>query len=68
VLTAELAARYRSPLSVGVGAVLALWAVAALAVVGGQSVLRWVSMATVRTVTAVALAVLGSFTAWSAFR
>jgi len=68
VLTAELAARYRSPLSVGVGAVLALWAVAAVAVVGGQSVLRWVSMATVRTVTAVALAVLGSFAAWSAFR
>ena len=32
ILTANLAAHYHSPLSVGVGAVLALWAVAGLAV------------------------------------
>jgi Ca2+/H+ antiporter, TMEM165/GDT1 family len=38
--TANLAARYHSPVSVGVGAVLALWAVAALAITGGQQLLR----------------------------
>jgi hypothetical protein len=35
ILTANLAAHYHSPLSVGVGALLAQWAVAALAVIGG---------------------------------
>ena len=55
ILTANLAAHYHDPLSVGVGALLALWAVAALAVVAGQSVLRLVNIATVRIVTAVVL-------------
>ena len=41
ILTANLAAHYHDPLSVAVGAVLALWAVAGLAVVSGQSLLRW---------------------------
>jgi putative Ca2+/H+ antiporter (TMEM165/GDT1 family) len=40
IATASLAARYHDPLSVGVGAVLALWAVAALAIVGGRSLLK----------------------------
>jgi Ca2+/H+ antiporter, TMEM165/GDT1 family len=63
VLTANLAARLHSPLSVAVGAVLALWAVAALAVVGGRGLLRWVKVATIRIVTAVILTGLGLFTA-----
>ncbi len=53
ILTANLAAHYHAPVSVGVGAVLAMWAVAALAVIGGKSVLRFVNIATVRVVTAV---------------
>ncbi len=36
ILTANLAAHYRSPFSVGIGATLALWAVAAIAVIGGR--------------------------------
>ena len=68
ILTANLAARYHDPLSVGVGAVLALWAVAAIAVVGGQSLLRWVDVATVRKVTAVVLVLLALYTAWTAVR
>jgi putative Ca2+/H+ antiporter (TMEM165/GDT1 family) len=36
IVTANLAAKYHSPLSVGVGSLLALWSVAAIAVVGGQ--------------------------------
>jgi Ca2+/H+ antiporter, TMEM165/GDT1 family len=59
LLTANLAARLHSPLSVAVGAVLALWAVAALAVVGGRGLLRWVNVITIRVVTAVLLIGLG---------
>src|SRR5690242_3724432 len=55
ILTANLAAHYHSPLSVGVGATLALWSVAALAVVGGRSMLRYFPVAVVRRVTAVIL-------------
>lgn len=36
IVTANLAAKYHSPLSVGVGSLLALGSVAAIAVVGGQ--------------------------------
>lgn len=59
VLTANLAARLHSPLSVATGALLALWTVAALAVVGGRGLLRWVNVATIRIVTAVILVGLG---------
>jgi putative Ca2+/H+ antiporter (TMEM165/GDT1 family) len=40
IATASLAARFHDPLSVGVGAVLALWAVAALAITGGRGLLK----------------------------
>jgi putative Ca2+/H+ antiporter (TMEM165/GDT1 family) len=55
ILTANLAARTHEPLSVAVGALLALWTVAGLAVVGGQSLLRFVKVETIRIVTAVVL-------------
>ncbi len=66
ILTANLAARYHEPLSVAAGAVLALWAVAALAVIGGQSLLRFVNVVTLRIVTAVILVALAGYTLWSA--
>ncbi len=59
VLTANLAARLHSPFSVAIGSVLALWAVAALAVIGGRGLLRWVNVVTIRIVTAVILTGLG---------
>jgi putative Ca2+/H+ antiporter (TMEM165/GDT1 family) len=68
ILTANLAARYHSPVSVGVGALLALWAVAGIAVVGGQGLLRVVNVMTVRFVTAGVLVVLAGYTAWLAIR
>lgn len=68
ILTANLAARYHSPFSVALGAVAALWAVAGIAVVGGQSLLRFVNIRTVRLVTAVVLVGLAGFAAWEAFR
>ena len=66
ILTANLAAHYHNALSVGVGAVLALWTVAALAVASGQSLLRVINIATVRIVTAVVLAGLAAWAAWAA--
>ena len=58
ILTANLAADYHSAFSVGVGAVAVLWTVAALAVIGGQSLLRLVPIVVVRRVTAAVLVVL----------
>lgn len=55
IITANLAARYHAPLSVGVAAVAALWAVAALAVASGTGLLRVLSIRTLRIVTAVVL-------------
>ena len=66
ILTANLAAKYHSPLSVAVGSVLALWAVAALAVASGQSLLRYVNVATIRKITAVVLVGLAAYTASTA--
>ncbi len=63
VLTANLAARYHSPWSVGLAAVLALWAVAALAVVSGQGLLHLVSIRRARIVTSVVLLVLAGVAA-----
>ena len=66
ILTANLAAHYQSGLSVAVGATAALWCVAALAVVGGQGLLRYVPVAVVRRVTGVVLLMLAGIAAWSA--
>ncbi len=66
ILTATLAARYRDPLAVGIGALLALWAVAALAVTFGRNLLRVISLRRVQQLAAVALAVLASLSLVSA--
>ena len=68
VVTANLAAKYHSPLSVGAGSLLALWSVAAIAVVSGQALLRFVNVSTVRKVTAVVLLGLAAYTAYLAAR
>jgi putative Ca2+/H+ antiporter (TMEM165/GDT1 family) len=66
ILMANLAAHYHDAVSVGLGGLLALWTVAALAVVSGQSLLRFVNIATVRIVTAVVLFGLAGWAAWEA--
>jgi putative Ca2+/H+ antiporter (TMEM165/GDT1 family) len=68
ILTANLAARYHSPLSVGTGAVLALWSVAAIAVISGTGLPRFLKIATIRKVTVVVLLVLAGYSAWNAIR
>jgi putative Ca2+/H+ antiporter (TMEM165/GDT1 family) len=68
ILTANLAAHYHSPLSVGLGSVLALWSVAGIAVIGGQGLLRFINIKTLRIVTAVVLVGLAGFAGWEALR
>lgn len=58
ILTATLAARYQSPLNVGIGALLALWAVAVIAVLFGRSLLRVIPLRRVQQLAAAVLVVL----------
>ena len=58
--TANLAARYHNPLSVGVGAVLGLWAVGALAITGGRQLLRVVPFKWITRTAAAVMAVLAA--------
>jgi putative Ca2+/H+ antiporter (TMEM165/GDT1 family) len=58
ISTANLAARFGSPVSVWLGAVLALWAVAALAIAGGRSLLRVIPVKVITRVAAAAFVVL----------
>jgi putative Ca2+/H+ antiporter (TMEM165/GDT1 family) len=66
ILTANLAARYHSPLSVGVGAVAALWLVAAIAVVAGTNLLRVLSVRNLRIMTTAVLIALAAYSGVSA--
>jgi putative Ca2+/H+ antiporter (TMEM165/GDT1 family) len=68
IITATLAARYDDPLAVGIGAVLALWAVSALAVFGGNRLQRVVPVRWVTRVAAAVLVVLAVLSAVEAFR
>ncbi|HEY3873572.1 MAG TPA: TMEM165/GDT1 family protein [Actinocrinis sp.] len=58
IVTANLAAKYHDPLSVGIGALLGLWAVAALAIVGGRGLLKLVPITVITRVAAAIMAVL----------
>ena len=68
VLTANLSARYHAPLSVGVGATLALWVVAGLAVIGGHGLLSRLPTRPLRLVTGSVLALLSLLAFVAAFR
>ena len=58
IATATLAARFHDPLSVGIGAVLALWAVAALAIVGGRGLLKVIPLTWITRIAAVIMLVI----------
>ena len=68
IIVATLAARYDDPLAVGIGALLALWAVSALAVFGGNRLAKVVPVRWVTRVTAAILVVLAVLSAIDAFR
>ncbi|HEX4253837.1 MAG TPA: TMEM165/GDT1 family protein [Streptosporangiaceae bacterium] len=56
LVTANLSARYHDPLAVGAGAVLGLWAVGGLAIVGGRQLLRVVPFRWITRIAAVVMA------------
>src|SRR5215469_10833389 len=68
ILIVNLAARYHDPIAVGAGALAGLLAVAALAVVGGRGLLRFVPARTITLVGAAAMAVLAVINLISAIR
>jgi Ca2+/H+ antiporter, TMEM165/GDT1 family len=68
ILTANLAARYHSPFSVGTAALAALWTVAAIAVIGGKGMPRFLKVVTIRKATAVVLFALAAYSVWNALR
>jgi putative Ca2+/H+ antiporter (TMEM165/GDT1 family) len=66
IMTANLAARYDDPLSVGLGAVLALWAVAGLGIVGGKALMKRVPLGLVTRIAALLMVGLGVWSLWEA--
>ncbi|MDX2678455.1 TMEM165/GDT1 family protein [Streptomyces sp. NY05-11A] len=66
IMTANLAARYDDPLSVGLGAVLALWAVAGLGIVGGKALMKRVPLQLITRLAALLMLTLGAWSLWEA--
>ncbi|MEV6291125.1 TMEM165/GDT1 family protein [Streptomyces sp. NPDC051896] len=64
IMTANLAARYDDPVSVGLGAVLGLWAVAGLGIVGGKALMKKVPLRLITQIAALLMLALG---AWSLY-
>jgi putative Ca2+/H+ antiporter (TMEM165/GDT1 family) len=64
IMTANLAARYDDPISVGLGAVLGLWAVAGLGIVGGKALMKRVPLRLITQIAALLMLALG---VWSLF-
>lgn len=62
IMTANLAAKYDDPLSVGLGAVLGLWGVALTAMLFGKSLLKVIPMRTITRVAAVIMVGLAVYT------
>ncbi|MFE5188220.1 TMEM165/GDT1 family protein [Streptomyces sp. NPDC056628] len=66
IMTANLAARYDDPISVGLGAVLALWSVAALGIVGGKALMRRVPLKLITRIAALLMLGLGVWSLYEA--
>ncbi len=66
IMTANLAARYDDPVSVGVGAVLALWAVAGLGILGGRTLMKHVPLKLITKIAAAVMALLAGFSLYEA--
>ncbi|MCC3777303.1 TMEM165/GDT1 family protein [Streptomyces sp. UNOB3_S3] len=66
IMTANLAARYDDPVSVGVGATLGLWAVAGLGIVGGKTLMRYVPLALITKIAALVMLALAGFSLYEA--
>jgi Ca2+/H+ antiporter, TMEM165/GDT1 family len=66
IMTANLAARYDDPVSVGIGAVLALWAVAAIGILGGRTLMKYVPLRLITKVAAGLMLALAGFSLYEA--
>jgi putative Ca2+/H+ antiporter (TMEM165/GDT1 family) len=66
IATASLAARFHDPLSVGIGAVLALWSVAALAITGGRGLLKVLPLKWITRIAAAIMLVMAALSLASA--
>ncbi|KIF07565.1 membrane protein [Streptomyces sp. RSD-27] len=66
IMTANLAARYENPLSVGLGAVLALWAVAGIGILGGRTLMKYVPLRLITKIAAAVMAALAAFSLYEA--
>jgi putative Ca2+/H+ antiporter (TMEM165/GDT1 family) len=61
ILTANLAAKYHDPLSVGIGAALGLWAVGLLAILGGKTLLKYLPITWITRIAAVVMVALAIY-------
>jgi putative Ca2+/H+ antiporter (TMEM165/GDT1 family) len=68
IATANYAAKYHNPLSVGVGAVAALWSVAALGTLLGSKLLNHIPARTLQRITALILLLFAGFSLVAAIR
>ncbi|MET7284765.1 TMEM165/GDT1 family protein [Streptomyces sp. NPDC005573] len=66
IMTANLAARYNDPISVGLGAVLGLWAVAGLGIVGGKALMKRVPLRLITQIAALLMLGLGIWSLYEA--
>ncbi|GAA2152784.1 TMEM165/GDT1 family protein [Kitasatospora kazusensis] len=66
IMTANLAAKYADPLSVGLGAWLALCAVGGIAIVGGQKLLQYVPMKVIVRIAAGIMLLMAAFSLFEA--
>ena len=65
---ANLTAKYHDPVAVGIGSVLALWSVVALAIVGGRGLQRILPLRWIARLAALAMVVMAGFTLAEALR
>ncbi len=66
IMTANLAARYDDPVSVGLGAVLALWTVAGIGILGGRALMKRVPLRLITKVAAVVMLALAGLSLFEA--
>jgi putative Ca2+/H+ antiporter (TMEM165/GDT1 family) len=66
IVTANLAAKYGDPVSVGIGAALGLWTVGALAILGGRGLLKVLPLHLIVRVAAAVMVVLAGVSLWRA--
>ena len=68
IVIANLAARYHDPVAVGIGSVLALWAVVVVAIVGGRGLQRILPLRWIARLAALAMVVMAGLTLVEATR